>query len=170
MALHDLDRMSPQRRKLEYLARLETNMVYVVADVLESLWVECENLNRRCGYRMKNEEVRYYKAFQTNLRKFRGATRHLDTEQQESFGRDADLTLDLLYAAITRTGTDNSKMLWFLGYIMSFPDRVGLDEVRRGSEAFEGIKDKLRNGLLKQYEPSINNVKKKENGSNQEND
>lgn len=148
MSLKDISKMSPERHKLEYLARLETNLVYIMADVLESLWVECENLNYRCGYKMRNEEARYYKAFKANLRKFRMVTRTLDEKEQESFGNDADLTLDLLYAAVTRTGTDNARMLWFLGYIMSFPDRVGLDAVRHGSDAFEGMKAQLARGEL----------------------
>ena len=50
------------------------------------------------------------------------------------------MLLDLIYAAVTRTGTDDQMMHRFLNYIMSFPDRVGLDGVRKGGEHFEAIK------------------------------
>ena len=32
----------------------------------------------------------------------------------------------------------------FLEYIMSFPDKLGLDSVRQGSDAFNAIKKKLK--------------------------
>ena len=144
MALHDLSKMSEEQKKLEYLARLETNLVFVVFDALEQLWTECENINRRCGYQMRNEEKRYYQAVKHNLKMFRGATRQLSEKDQLEFGNDAEITLDVLYAAVTRTGTDNMMMLRFLEYMMSFPDRVGLDSVRDGSDAFKAIKEKLK--------------------------
>ena len=157
MALHDLNAMSEERKKLEYLARLETNLVFVVADLLETLWVECEDVNYRCGYQMRQEEKMHYKAVKHHLRAFRGATRHLDAKDQEEFGNDAELTLDLLYAAVTRTGTDNQLMLRFLQYIMSFPDRVGLDAVRKGGDAFEAIKRALAEGRVNAYVERDNN-------------
>ena len=127
-------------RKREYLARLETNLVFVAADMLETLWRECEDINYQCGYRMRQEEARHFKAVKHHLRAFRSATRHLEGKEQESFGRDAELTLDLLYAAVTRTGTDDTIMTGFLEHIMALPDRVGLDGIRRGGAEFERIK------------------------------
>lgn len=138
--LHDLDGMPEWQKKREYLARLLTNMTFEVADVLETLWTECEERNRECGYTMRQEQKRHYKAAMYHIRAFRGATRALDEREQESFGRDAEILLDLIYAAVTRTGTDDQMMHRFLNYIMSFPDRVGLDGVRKGGEQFEAIK------------------------------
>lgn len=142
--LHDLTEMSEEQKKMEYLARLETNLVFVFADIMEQLWIECENINRRCGYQMRNEEKRYYNAVKHNLKAFRGVTKQLSIKDQEEFGNDAEITLDILYAAVTRTGTDNMMLLRFLEYMMSFPDRIGLDEVRDGSDAFKAIKKKLK--------------------------
>ena len=138
--LHDLEGMPEWQKKREYLARLLTNLTFEVADVLETLWIECEERNAECGYQMRQEEKRHFKAAKYHLKAFRGATRALDTEQQESFGNDAEMLLDLIYAAVTRTGTDDQMMHRFLNYIMSFPDRVGLDGVRKGGEHFEAIK------------------------------
>ena len=141
--LHDVTKMSEERRNKEYLARLETNLAFVMADVMEQLWTECENINQECGYTMRNEEKRHYNAMKHNLQRLRGVTRTLGEKDQMEFGDDAEITLDLLYAAVTRTGTDTMMMCRFLEYIMSFPDRIGLEKVRRGSDAFEAIKKKL---------------------------
>lgn len=141
--LHELDGMPEWQKKREYLARLLTNMTFEVADVLETLWMECEERNRECGYTMRQEQKRHYKAAMFHIRAFRGATRALEDKEQESFGRDAEILLDLIYAAVTRTGTDDTIMRGFLEHIMAQPDRVGLDGVRKGGEMFEEIKMRL---------------------------
>lgn len=146
--LHNLDGMPEWQRKREYLARLLTNLTFEVADVLETLWMECEDRNRECGYTMRQESKRHYKAAMHHIRAFRRATCALDDREQESFGRDAEILLDLIYAAVTRTGTDDQLMHKFLTYIMSYPDRVGLDGVRQGGEMFEAVKKALTQGRM----------------------
>ena len=69
--LHDVTKMSEERRNKEYLARLETNLAFVMADVMEQLWTECENINQECGYTMRNEEKRHYNAMKHNLQRLR---------------------------------------------------------------------------------------------------
>ena len=137
---HDLEGMPEWQKKREYLSRLLTNLTFEVADVLETLFVEMEEMNRECGYKLRQEEKRHFTAAMHHVKAFRGATRALDADSQQSFGDDAEILLDLIYAAVTRTGTDDQIMYRFLNYIMSFPDRVGLDGVRKGGEQFEAIK------------------------------
>lgn len=138
--LHDLEGMPDWQKKREYLARLLTNLTFEVADVLETLFVECQEANAECGYVLRQNEKRHFNAAMHHVKAFRSATRELDSEAQQSFGDDAEILLDLIYAAVTRTGTDDQMMHRFLNYIMSFPDRVGLDGVRKGGEQFEAIK------------------------------
>lgn len=142
--MKSLESMTEEERRLNHLAAIECNLVYIMADVFEALWTECENLNQRCGYEMRQEEKRHYKAALHHIHMMRGATRMLDTTGQEQFGQDAEITLDLLYAAVSRTGTDNMMLCRFLEYMMSFPDKLGLDSVREGSDAFNAIKKKLQ--------------------------
>lgn len=146
--LHDLDGMPEWQKNREYLARLLTNLIFVMSDVLEQLWKECEECNYAAGYVMKQEEKRSYNGMMKNLRALRGCTRYLPEAEQVSFGDDAELTLDLLYAAVTRTGTDTVMMHRFLEYIMSFPDKIGLDGVRQGGEAFTAIKMSQAKGRM----------------------
>ena len=136
--------MSEEEKKKEYLAYLTTNIAFITADVLESMWTECENINRERGYALRQDSKRHYNAMRHNLQLFRGETRYLSLEDQEEFGNDSDLMADLIYAAVSRTGTDNMMLLRFLQYIMSFPDKIGLDSVRKGSDAFEAIKKNLK--------------------------
>ena len=98
---------SEEKIKLEYLAKVETNLVFIFFDILEQLWIKTENINQRCGYVFKNEEKRYYNAIKHNLQCFRRASRQLDIEDQIQYGNDAEITLDIIYAAVSRTGSDN---------------------------------------------------------------
>ena len=142
--MKSLESMTEEERRLNHLAAIECNLVYIMADVFEALWTECENLNLRCGYGMHQEDKRHYKAALHHIRMIRKATRQLDTTQQEQFGQDAEITMDILYAAVSRTGEDNMMLCRFLEYMMSFPDKLGLDSVREGSDAFNAIKKKLQ--------------------------
>lgn len=150
--LHDMSNMPEWQQKREYLARLLTNLTFEVVDVLETLWVECEDANQACGYAMKDKYTHHFELAKKHIHIIRSATLGMDAGQQESFGNDAELLLDLIYAAVTRTGTEDQMMHRFLEYIMSFPDRVGLDGVRKGGEAYEAIKLALAEGRIKAYE------------------
>lgn len=149
--LHDLEGMPEWQKKREYLARLLTNLTFEVVDVLETLWTECEDANRECGYAMKDKYNHHFELAKKHIRIIRSATLGMSEDQQESFGRDSELLVDLIYAAVTRTGTNDQMMHRFLEYIMSFPDRVGLDGVRKGGEAFEAVKKALVEGRINKY-------------------
>ena len=58
---------------------------------------------------------------------------------------------DVMYAAVSRTGTDDSIMYEILEYIMQRPDRVGLDGVRKGGEAFERIKKEMAQKRIEEF-------------------
>lgn len=150
--LNDITGMPIWQQKREYLTRLLTNLTFEVADVLETLFVEMESVNAECGYQLHNEEKRHFKAAMHHVKAFRGATRLMDVESQESFGDDAEMLLDLIYAAVTRTGSDNAVMEKILTDIMQLPDRVGLDGVRQGGAVFEAIKLAQAEKRIKAYE------------------
>lgn len=126
--------------KRQHLAALMLNLFFLVADTLETIGTECEDINAECGYKMHKKESNHYIYAMKHIRALRSATRGLDSASQEAFGNDAEMLGDLLYAAISRTGTDNNKMIEFLRYIMQYPDRVGLDGVHRGGEVLQAIR------------------------------
>ena len=145
--LHDKSNMGPNRLKVEYMAYLNNNLLFLLADVLECQLMECEKTNRDAGYQLRHEQKRYLNGAIQNLRKLRGETRHLTVDEQESYGNDAEMIGDLIYAAVSRTGKTNDKMVDFIQYIMSFPDTLGLDDFRKyGGEAFNAILRSIKSG------------------------
>lgn len=138
--MHDVTKIPKEQAKREYLARLMTNVLYVFIDCLESMYVETEQVNRKCGYQLRHEEKHSFNKIFAEVKKIRRITRELPESEQVSYGDDADQLLDLVYLAVTRTGTDNQLMHRFIEYVGSFPDRLGLDEAREGGETFKALK------------------------------
>lgn len=135
--LHDIEKLTGRARDVERLARIQTNIVFVLADCLERALVECEETNREAGYQLRQDCKRYYKAALHNITRFRSATRELDEDAQFAIGDDADLMYDYIYTTVSRTGQDNIMLRKFHEHIKSFPDLLGLDYVRKGSESFK---------------------------------
>lgn len=129
-------------KKRHYLAAMLTNFVFEVADVLECLFIECSDAAKECGLQFSKQQKNHFEFAQKHIKAFRSSTAKLDKDAQLSFGQDTDVLADLIYAAVTRTGEDDQMMQNFLEYIMSYPDKVGLDGVRKGGELFESIKMK----------------------------
>ena len=140
----------PQEKR-EHLAALLTNLLFLVADLMETLGVECEEMNARCGFKMKLKESRHFEFAMKHIKALRSVTRGLDATTQESFGSDAELLADLVYAAVSRTGSDDKLMYEFLEHIMQYPDRVGLDGIRNGGDAFQRIKREQAKRRLDAY-------------------
>lgn len=136
------ERILEPMMKRAHLAALFTNLFFLTADMLETIGMEFEELNAEVGYRLPKREQNHFDLAMKHIKALRGMTKKLDSETQEQFGSDAELLADVMYAAVSRTDTDDSKMYEILEYIMQKPDRVGLDGVRKGGELFESIKMK----------------------------
>lgn len=155
MALHNLEELTGRARKVEILSRILTNILFVLADCTERCMVECEEVNKEAGYALRQDCKRYFKAAMFNIKMFRGATREIGEDEQYRIGEDADLMYDFIFAAVSRTGKDNWNLLKFFQYIMSYPDLIGVDEVRKGGESFKAVREQLER--LKRFGPEIAN-------------
>ena len=138
-------------KKRAHCAALLTNLFFLTADLLETIGTECEEMNEELGLRLRRREAQHYELAMKHIKHFRSATRGLDKDAQGQFGNDAELLADLVYAAVSRTGTDDTIMYGFLEHIMQHPDRVGLDGVRRGGDAFECIKREQAQKRVDEY-------------------
>ena len=144
-------KMSEPMMKRAHLAALFTNLFFLTADMLETIGMEFEELNAEVGCRLPKREQNHFDLALKHIKALRGMTKKLDGDTQEQFGNDAELLADVMYAAVSRTGTDDSIMYEILEYIMQRPDRVGLDGVRKGGEAFERIKKEMAQKRIEEF-------------------
>ena len=145
------ERVLEPMQKRQHLAALLTNLFFLTADMLETIGMECEEMNAEIGMRLKKREQQHFELALKHIKALRGVTRSLDSDTQVQFGNDAELLADLVYAAVSRTGSDDLQMHRFLEYIMSFRDVLGLDGVRKGGEAFAAIKKAQAEERLNAY-------------------
>lgn len=143
--------------KREYYASILTNLLFEVADVLETLFVECSDAYKDCTFQFTKEQKNHFKFAHKHIKDLRSFTKKLDPETQVKFGDDAEIIADLIYAAVSRTGTDDDVMRGFLEHIMQQPDKLGLDGIRKGGALFEEIKLKLAKARI---EAKLNENKK----------
>lgn len=129
--------------KREYYASIMTNLLFEVADVLETLFVECQDAYEDCTFTFTKQQKNHMKLAHKHIKVMRSFTRVLPADAQEKFGDDAEIIADLIYATVSRTGTDDNIVRGFLEHIMQQPDKLGLDGIRKGGALFEEIKMRL---------------------------
>ena len=145
------ERILEPMQKRAHLAALLTNLFFLTADMLETIGMECEEINAEIGLRLRKKESNHFELALKHIKALRSATRGLDRDMQEQFGNDAELLADVVYAAVSRTGTDDNRMYEILKHIMQSPDRVGLDGIRKGGEAYQRIKRELAQKRVERF-------------------
>jgi len=105
-----------------------TNIVYILADVLETNLMDMEQEYRRHGYALRHEAKRQFNAAIHAIRSLKAdISRKCTPSEQENFGSDADMVNALLLMLLDRTGDDDMQAFKFFDYIKSFPSKLGLD-------------------------------------------
>lgn len=93
-------------------ARIYTNMVYLLADVMETLMMDSIALMKRNGEKLKHESKRDFNAAIANIRKMKNSTINgCLKETQNDYGNDADHICELLKLIVDRVGRDD-RVLW----------------------------------------------------------
>lgn len=113
-----------------------TNIVYILADVLETNLMDMEQEYRRHGYALRHEAKRQYNAAIHAIRRLKADIDKCSAGEQESFGNDADIVNALLLTLIDRVGDDDLLAFKFFNYIKSFPSKLGLDLQVDGAFAY----------------------------------
>lgn len=89
-------------------AIIHNNLVFLLADVMESLMMDTSSMMRRNGLEFKHESKRAYNAAIANLRKMKNSvTNNCSLEAQSNYGNDADNVCELLKLIVDRCGRDD---------------------------------------------------------------
>lgn len=118
-------------------ATILNNIMYILADMLESIMKEVEGIYGKEGKKLAYLTKHYFNTAIFNIKKFRGDTRTCSDEFQEEFGMTADAYLQVLLAIIDRSGKKPAKTYQFYNYVKNFPSQLGIDLGRTEKAAFE---------------------------------
>lgn len=117
---------------------IHSNLMFLLADVLEVTMMDTQNLLNKDGYELKHEAKRNFKAALANLRRLRHISIDGCSERtQNGFANDSDRMYEFIKMLIDRVGEDDANMKNFYEYIQSHPSQCNM--IHLDSSVFDDI-------------------------------
>lgn len=88
-------------------ANLHSNLLFLLADVMETLMMDTCSLMKKSGCTIRQEGKRNFNAAMAALRKMKGAVKTCSIETQIDYGNDSDHLYQLLKLILDRCGRDD---------------------------------------------------------------
>lgn len=88
-------------------ANLHSNLLFLLADVMETLMMDTCSLMKSNGFTIRHEGKRNFNAAMASLRKMKGAVNTWSVETQIDYGNDSDHMYQMLKLIIDRCGSDD---------------------------------------------------------------
>lgn len=104
-----------------------TNIVFVLADVLESNLISMQDEFKKNGFELRHEAKRSFNTALANIKKLRREVDKCSESTQDNFGKDSDMLNALMLMIIDRCGDDDMFHFKLYNYIKSFPSKLNLD-------------------------------------------
>lgn len=104
-----------------------TNIVFVLADVLESNLINMQEELKKNGFELRHEAKRSFNTALANIKKLRREVDRCSESTQDNFGKDSDMLNALMLMIIDRCGDDDMFHFKLYNYIKSFPSKLNLD-------------------------------------------
>lgn len=104
-----------------------TNIVFVLADVLESNLINMQEEFKKNGFELRHEAKRSFNTALANIKKLRREVDRCSESTQDNFGKDSDMLNAIMLMIIDRCGDDDMFHFKLYNYIKSFPSKLNLD-------------------------------------------
>ena len=104
-----------------------TNIVFVLADVLESNLINMQEEFRKNGFELRHEAKRSFNTALANIKKLRREVDRCSESTQDNFGKDSDMLNAIMLMIIDRCGDDDLFHFKLYNYIKSFPSKLNLN-------------------------------------------
>lgn len=104
-----------------------TNIVFVLADVLESNLINMQEEFKKNGFELRHEAKRSFNTALANIKKLRREVDRCSESTQDNFGKDSDMLNALMLMIIDRCGDDDLFHFKLYNYIKSFPSKLNLN-------------------------------------------
>lgn len=117
-------------------ANIQSNIAFLLVDILETAFMEANNLLKADNCEFKHEAKREFNLLLSHCRKLKQYVRTCSKETQEFYGNDSDRLYQTLRLIIDRCGEDDMKLFKFFNYIKIFPSQLGM---KIEDDVFEGI-------------------------------
>ena len=106
---------------------IHSNLLFVLADVLESNLMDTNSLLRKEDKELRHDAKRNFNLAISAVRRIKTPVSHCSDTTQESFGNDSDMIYQIIKLLIDRCGDDDMKLFKFFNYIKTFPSQLNMD-------------------------------------------
>lgn len=106
---------------------VETNLLFALVDVMETLLMDMEQEMLRHGRGLHYSLKRYFNQAMHGVRGVKAEVKHIAPDAQEAFGYDADILYALLVLTVDRTGEDDMEAFKLYNYLKAMPSRHHLE-------------------------------------------
>ena len=115
---------------------IQSNISFVLVDVLESSFIEANELLKKQNEEFKHEAKREFNLLLAHCRNLKRYVRSCSEDTQEFYGQDSDMLYQTLKLIIDRCGDDDVKLFKFFNYIKSFPSQL---DIETDDTVFQGV-------------------------------
>ena len=108
-------------------ANILSNLAFVMVDVLESCFLEANELLKAQNEEFKHEAKREFNLLLKHCKNLKGYVRSCSEQTQEFYGQDSDMLYQIIKLIIDRSGDDDMKLFKFFNLIKSFPSELDMN-------------------------------------------
>lgn len=127
-------------------ANIQSNLSFVLVDILESSFIEANELLKAQNEAFKHEAKREFNLALFHCKNLKKYVRNCSEQTQEFYGNDSDMLYQTLKLIVDRCGDDDVKLFKFFNYIKTFPSQLGMDI---DDTVFNGVLNGTKSDLLK---------------------
>lgn len=103
------------------------NLIYVLADVIETNLMDLETGYKMHGKMLRHESRRNFNTALHGLRQLKSELKPSPMQEQTDYGNDADIINALILLIVDRTGDDDMAAFRLYNYIKAMPSRLHME-------------------------------------------
>lgn len=124
------------RQELEDIGIYANNLMFLVADMLETAMIDSMDANRRAGYTLRYSDKHYLQSALYNLKRFRSSTVTCGEHSQALLGKDSDSWIQFIWMAVDRLADKPEELYELYKKMKSYPSAYHLDFDEDAEEPF----------------------------------
>lgn len=129
------------------LSLMSTNIMFLLADMLEAALVESMDINKKAGFELRYLDKHYIKTALHNIKMFRGTTKECDEKTQYDIARDSEAWLQFMWMFADRFCDKAEKIKEIYDLIEREPSCLHIDFGEEAKRAFD-----LMDECMEKYE------------------
>lgn len=110
-------------------SNVHSNLLFVMADILETCLLDTKKLLSKDGFELKHEARREFNNTISSIRKLKSNIDKCTGDTQNDFGNDSDMLYETIKLIIDRCGTNDYKLFELYNYIKTQKSELNMKQL-----------------------------------------